>query len=218
MCSPRRAVGGSAPARGSGSGVVGELHQAMEKLARGLSRAEEGRKGELRGGSGDGGSHVGRRRRSGTGAARLGFVREGEWRGRVEMPLGEANGEGESLAGGGIVVEQLGACGVAVACSPSSSNGRVRAQRGGLGAPQRRRDGASCALIMEGHEWSAASKRPSCHSAPRLGQRRAALRGCRRAAVGIRRVRGSAEALMAGLGSQRGGRRRWRHDGAAAAA
>ena len=69
-------LGGGAPARGSGSGVFGELHQAMEKLARGLVRAEEGRKGELRGGSGDGGGHVGRRRRSGTGAARLGFVRE----------------------------------------------------------------------------------------------------------------------------------------------
>ena len=35
---------------------------------------------------------------------------------------------------------------------------------------------------------------------------------------GLRRVRGSAEALMAGLGSQRGGRRWWRRDGAAAAA
>ena len=34
---------------------------------------------------------------------------------------------------------------------------------------------------------------------------------------GLRRVRGGAEALMAGLGSQRGGRRRWRHDSAAAA-
>ena len=67
----------------------------MEKLARGLARAEEGRKRELGGGSGDGGGHVGRRRRSGIGAARLGFVREGEWRGRVKTPLGEANGEGE---------------------------------------------------------------------------------------------------------------------------
>ena len=79
----------------------------MEKQARGLARVEEGPKGELRGGSGDGGGHVGRRRRSGTGAARLGFVKEGEWRGRVETPLGEANGEGESSAGGGVVVEQL---------------------------------------------------------------------------------------------------------------
>src|SRR6185312_7447681 len=94
-CSPREqwaaataGRGGGAPARGSGSGVVGELHQAMEKLARGLSRAEEGWKGELRGGSGDGGGHVGWRHRSGIGAARLGFVREGEWRGRVETPLG----------------------------------------------------------------------------------------------------------------------------------
>ena len=43
--------GGGAPARGSGSGVVWELHQAMEKLARGLARVEEGRKGELRGGA-----------------------------------------------------------------------------------------------------------------------------------------------------------------------
>ena len=68
--------GGGAPARGSGSGVVWELHQAMEKLARGLARADEGWKRELRGGSSDGGGHVGRRRRSGTGAARLGFVRE----------------------------------------------------------------------------------------------------------------------------------------------
>ena len=58
MCSPRRAVGGGAPARGSGSGVVGELHQAMEKLARGLARAEEGWKSELRGGSGDGGAMI----------------------------------------------------------------------------------------------------------------------------------------------------------------
>ena len=43
--------GGGAPARGSGSGVVWELQQAMEKLARGLARVEEGRKGELRGGA-----------------------------------------------------------------------------------------------------------------------------------------------------------------------
>ena len=43
--------GGGAPARGNGSGVVWELHQAMEKLARGLARVEEGRKGELRGGA-----------------------------------------------------------------------------------------------------------------------------------------------------------------------
>ena len=43
--------GGGAPARGSGSGLVWELHQAMEKLARGLARVEEGRKGELRGGA-----------------------------------------------------------------------------------------------------------------------------------------------------------------------
>jgi len=108
-CAPRgeqwaaatAARGGGASTRGSGSGVVGELHQAMEKLARGLARAEEGRKRELRGGSGDGGGHVGRRCHSGIGAARLGFVREGEWRGRVETPLGEANGEGESLAGEG---------------------------------------------------------------------------------------------------------------------
>jgi len=150
------------------------------------------------------------------GSARLGEGRRVEREGGT--PLGEANGEGESSAGGGVVVEQLGACGVAVACSPSGSNGRVRGAARRVGAPQWRRDGASCMLIMEGHEWSAASERPSCHSAPLLGQRRAALRGCRRAAVGIRRVRGGAEALMAGLGSQRGGRRRWRRDGAAAAA
>ena len=31
--------------------MVWELHQAMEKLARGLARVEEGRKGELRGGA-----------------------------------------------------------------------------------------------------------------------------------------------------------------------
>jgi len=55
---PAGAVGGGgAPARGSGSGVVWELHQAMEKQARGLARVEEGPKGELRGGSGDGGGH-----------------------------------------------------------------------------------------------------------------------------------------------------------------
>ena len=35
---------------------------------------------------------------------------------------------------------------------------------------------------------------------------------------GLRRVRGGAEALMAGLGSQRGGRRRWCSNGVAEAA
>jgi len=57
-CSPREqwaaataGRGGGAPARGNGSGVVWELHQAMEKLARGLARVEEGREGELRGGA-----------------------------------------------------------------------------------------------------------------------------------------------------------------------
>ena len=92
----------------------------MEKLARGLARVEEGCKRELRGGSGDGGGHVLRRRRSGTGAARLGFVREGEWRGSVETPLGEANGEGESSSGGG---------------SSSGATRRVR-RRGGVFAEQ----------------------------------------------------------------------------------
>ena len=52
--------GGGPPARGNDNGVVGELHQSMEKQARGLARAEEGWKRELRGGSGDGGGHVGR--------------------------------------------------------------------------------------------------------------------------------------------------------------
>ena len=49
--------GRDAPVRGSGGGVVGELHRAMGKLSRGLARAEEGWKGGLRGGSSDGGGH-----------------------------------------------------------------------------------------------------------------------------------------------------------------
>ena len=112
---------------------------------------------------------------------------------------------------------RTGAC--AMACGVGTSSHRAgQGHSEEAAVSQWRRDGVSCVLIMEDHEWSAASERPSCHSAPRLGQRRAALPGCRRAAVGIRRMRGGAEALMAGLGSQRGGRRRWRHDGAAAAA
>ena len=78
---------------------------------------------------------------------------------------------------------RAGAC--AMACGVGTSSHRAGQGHGKEAAvSQWRRDGVSCVLIMEDHEWSAASERPSCHSAPRLGQRRAALRGCRRAAVG----------------------------------
>ena len=56
-----------------------------------------GRFGSRRGG--EGGSRraamAGRRRRSGPGSARLGLVREGEWRGRVERLLAKQMGRGE---------------------------------------------------------------------------------------------------------------------------
>jgi hypothetical protein len=53
---------------------------------------------------------------------RDGSARLGEGR-RVES---EANGEGESSAGGGVVVERTRRVRVAVACSPRGSNGRVK--------------------------------------------------------------------------------------------
>ena len=49
-------------------------------------------------------------------------------------------------------MEQLGTSGVAVACSPSGSNGRSGTQRGGLGCCSGDETGR-CVLIMEGHEW-----------------------------------------------------------------
>ena len=117
---------GGAPAREERRGPAGEDQWEVENRFRGLPRVEDGGRRGLHGELERRVAMAGRRHHSGTGTARLGLVREGEWRGRVETPLGEANGEGESSTGGGVVVEQLGTCGVAVACSPSGSNGRVR--------------------------------------------------------------------------------------------
>ena len=55
-------------------------------------------------------------------------------------------------------MEQLGACGVAVACSPSGSNGRVRGAARRVGAPQRRQDGASWRARQEAMSGSAARR------------------------------------------------------------
>jgi len=92
------------------------------------------------------------------------------------------------------------------------------AQRGRLG--RRSGDGTGRAACSS---WKAMSgaQRASGHLATLL---HSWVNGGRRCVVvaerpsGLRRVRGGAEALMAGLGSQRGGRRRCRSDGAAAAA
>jgi len=53
---------------------------------------------------------AGRQRRSGTGAAWLGLVREGEQSGRVEHPLAKQKGRGELGRRGGVEEGIGGAC------------------------------------------------------------------------------------------------------------
>ena len=101
-------------------------------------------------------------------------------------------------------MEQLGACGVAVACSPSGNNGRVRGAARRVGAPQWRRDGAS---------WRARQEAMSGSTARRAGgiderRRQATLihafvngvreLGCARLSSSIRRGAAAKRAASAG--------------------
>jgi len=77
---------------------------------------------------------AGRRHRSGSGAGRLGLVREGEQSGRVECPLAKQTGRGNSAGkGGGRRERARRVRGLVVACSPRRSKGRVRAAAGRVG-------------------------------------------------------------------------------------
>ena len=83
---------------------------------------------------GGGGVHGVRRRPLWVlGVLGLGSVSVRVERGGWERLLAKQMERGRAQQEMGTVVEQLGACGVAVACSPSGSNGRSGAQRGGLG-------------------------------------------------------------------------------------
>ena len=88
--------GGAAPAVRGGGEQVWELHGAMRKLSWGSIWVKEGRRRGFDGELERRAAMAARRRRSGPGMARLGLVREGEWRGRVERLLAKQMGRGRA--------------------------------------------------------------------------------------------------------------------------
>ena len=142
---------------------------------------------------------------------------------RVEREGG--NTSWRSKWGGGELGRRGRSSGATSARAASRSRARRAAVMAGSGHSEEgwgRRSG-------DGTGRAARSSWKAMSGAQRASGRRATLlhswvNGGRRCVVvaerpsGLRRVRSGAEALMAGLGSQRGGRRRWRRDGAAAAA
>ena len=87
---------GGAPAREERRGPAGEDQWEVENRFRGLPRVEDGGRRGLHGELERRVAMAGRRRRSGTGTARLGLVREGEWKGRVERLLAKQMGRGRA--------------------------------------------------------------------------------------------------------------------------